>query len=474
MWRGAAKEKEKALDAKQKQLEEAWKYKEIIQEKEEAIQELTKLIGNLNKESNDKAQALKELNAYMEETKHKHKNQMQTQMQYNVANDKSLSRMTERQLDMQNLINETNSSLQDLLVKRGHASNADSIRDSDIVSLTNSQGDAIRQHIKDIEAVLEEMEVMKGYVKELEEEKHYVLFQIHGSKYDSDKKRSLVESFRDFTVSKEEIITSLKFEVGSLKLSLKNQDRTEHSLEQLSNLQNTIEEMKISLKESNVKITELEEENKDLKSKIKELETLEKEEKVSKDENDNGVAVFITEQSREKPEPLAPKSVNGSSTTASLDRSINKHIEHPQGGMNYIVDHRKSNSPNPFGQTPTLIQPVRASPAFRMKVEQKPIYAMSKGESQQLSLPPLTRDVDGNQRRVPSLTGNTTKSQMILEPPKLPPGIKSPPKSLSPRKPTRPPLLRQESRARLQASKPITPAIDTQLMPIKRMGTMYK
>ena len=105
------------LDVKQRQLEDVIRSNEILKEKEDKISDLYRDLTSANDDLYQKGLEIKHLSNYIEDVKNKHKLEIDKQMQYNTANEKTLARLTERERDFDKALKEMNASMEDSLNK---------------------------------------------------------------------------------------------------------------------------------------------------------------------------------------------------------------------------------------------------------------------------------------------------------------------------------------------------------------------
>ena len=104
LWMRDSQDKAKAMDAKQKQMEESWVFAEQIKAKEEEIKEVKANIKLARRELEKKDDQILQYTKMVEQIKNSHQSEMETQMKYNVANDKSVQRVNEQLTETEQVV----------------------------------------------------------------------------------------------------------------------------------------------------------------------------------------------------------------------------------------------------------------------------------------------------------------------------------------------------------------------------------
>ncbi|XP_013389177.1 centrosomal protein of 290 kDa isoform X2 [Lingula anatina] len=117
LWKGQSREKQIALDAKQKQMEESWEHMEVMQKKDVLIHRLEDECQKAQEALQEKTAEYMKLLRNAEEAKEKHKLQLDTQMNFNSANDSTLRRLQERITEMETALNDMDAYMEEKLRK---------------------------------------------------------------------------------------------------------------------------------------------------------------------------------------------------------------------------------------------------------------------------------------------------------------------------------------------------------------------
>ena len=262
-WRREPNDKEKALDAKQRQLEESFRSKELLKEKDEQIEQLQSRLMDAAVDLRERSLEIKHLTNYIEDVRTKNQKELETQIQYNLANEKSLRRLTEREVDVDKHLKEMTSLMEASLTKYGYRH-----KDARERAYAVNNIDKAKSTLYLLLKMIDEYDLIKTRCMHLLDERKHVLMLIGGSTGDMEKdveEVNLVNVIKDFAISKEDNIFKLNKELtdvtdkfGAMEKAL---GRSEANKEMLTNLREDI------MAKEEV-INQLEVENEELKTQL--------------------------------------------------------------------------------------------------------------------------------------------------------------------------------------------------------------
>lgn len=320
-WRKQPGDKEKAIDAKQKQLEEAFRSKELLREKEELIAQLQDKLTDAAIELREKGLEIKHLTNYIEEIRNKNQKELETQIHYNVANEKSLRRLTEREADVNKHLQEMIRLMAQSLKKYGCKH-----RDPRERAYAVNNIDKAKSTLYLLLKMIDDYDLIKTKFMHLLDERRSVLLLIGASTGDLEKdleEVDLVKGVRDFTILKEDNIFKLNRELTSLTDKC---DAIESKVEQSEFMREMMVNLREDVMAKEELIVQLTGENEKLKLKITEEKAGRKSVsfKSPRDKRGGGVS-FPSPVPKEKrvsfpssPAPKAKKSVSFPSPTPSF------------------------------------------------------------------------------------------------------------------------------------------------------------
>lgn len=281
-----AREKEKAIDAKQQQLQDAYDYEEKEKVYKDKIAELESRINATKAEVNELKSQLGVVGSKLRETEDKFKSDFGVQMKFNTANENALRRMEEKYKRCFATMDYIQAGIhkQVKIAKRNSERDQMALVDFPYAFLC-----------KDFDALTERIRVLLDVERvneQLIQERNYIL--AHLGHHSSDDKTTLLNAYRDFAVRTDEDMTTLKqkleqhlntIEGQQAKIQNLNKEMETQSDQQKKNKAGTVwqnallnvmrKQLQDAKKESRVKdshIKHFESEISKLKAKIAELE----------------------------------------------------------------------------------------------------------------------------------------------------------------------------------------------------------
>lgn len=197
-----AREKDKAILAKQKQLEDAFEYENREKKKNEEIEELKAALAEARNETIELKSQLGYVNSKFKETEEKYKSEFGVQLKYNNANENAIKKLQDQIEKYEKVL----------------ASLEKRIRDVIHVPQRNSERDQMRAAEfkfafieEDLDRFIDKynmlLEVEKQHDKLLHE-RNYILAHLGHS--NEIEKANLLNAYRDFAVKTDEDMTTLK------------------------------------------------------------------------------------------------------------------------------------------------------------------------------------------------------------------------------------------------------------------------
>lgn len=201
-WRKDQKEKEKALDAKQKQLEQAFEFESVTRDRDEMLKNLQDEINS----KDEKCTLIKGENRLIKQSmidlEEKFKEDLAIQVKFNLANDSSLQRVTDKCKNAEKLLHELSSRIGKVLKTHNRQMERDDL------TLT-----PFKYLIEDMDIM---MELVTHLIKTenqyeiLLEERDWILVHLG---FTPDESSSLLNAYKHFAVQNEDNITSLRSEI---------------------------------------------------------------------------------------------------------------------------------------------------------------------------------------------------------------------------------------------------------------------
>ncbi|KAL5004584.1 hypothetical protein ScPMuIL_018040 [Solemya velum] len=206
IWRKNAKEKEKALDAKQSQLQQAIEFAEEAKEKKEQLSDLEKQLLLANEECNCLRSQVNTMNQKLQEMEDKHKGSIEIQMRYSNASESTLQRTTEK-------LNKTEEILHGVRVKlRNYANSEPRTSDLDEMKEVENEFSFVPRDLDILLDNYRELKIIEKNYEELLEERDYILSHL-GFKSSEQNPPSLINAYKQFAVKNEENILTLRHQV---------------------------------------------------------------------------------------------------------------------------------------------------------------------------------------------------------------------------------------------------------------------
>lgn len=221
LWRKNAKEKEKALDAKQSQLQQAFEFAEEAKQKKEQLSDLEKQLLLATEECTSLRTQVKCLNKQLQEIEDKYKGNFEIQMRYSNASEASLQRTAEKLIQTEKI-------LQEVRLKLGNVIN-NVPRTSDLDEMKETENEFSFVPL-DLEILLDSYRELKNIQKrydDLLEERDYILS--HLGYNSSEQPPSLINAYKQFAVKNEENILTLRHQVEQYGQMLEDQKAVSES-----------------------------------------------------------------------------------------------------------------------------------------------------------------------------------------------------------------------------------------------------
>ena len=346
-WKNNAKDKEKVLDSKRRQLQENWQFTEQLSTKEKTICDLKEDVHSVFERVKEKEESIKNLTEFIEQLKEKHRVEMETQMNFNIANDNSIRRLNERMVDAEKQLKEINLRIKSRLITLGDWDR--SIEES-IDHIKLSLGEKVKQNLDRLINHFSEIDSLRERIMIMEDERLYILTHI-GVDVQNEKTIDIISSFRDFVVNNEEAKQSFSNEIEALT-SLINVHRKSSAASEVlemnvAELQRHQKAMQGNIQAKEERVNVLSRENDALKITIKNLESELSKLKQSKSE-------------RGKSAGKEPSNVT-SSPTGKHRSWQNMHLEsisteHSRSTPRLLID-RRSSGVRDERETPECITP---------------------------------------------------------------------------------------------------------------------
>ncbi|XP_064615333.1 CAP-Gly domain-containing linker protein 1-like [Liolophura sinensis] len=272
-WKSEFTEKDKTLAIKEKQIMQTFKHEEENKQNQSTICDLQqRLKGSCEEVSLLKAQ-ISSLKQNMLELDAKHKEQLNRQIKFNLANDSSLRRVQEK-------IEEQESTLDRIRRKINSVQGVSKkTLDTDDIGIPKPE---LTTLLEDMDKVLEKLshlsEVERKY-ESLQEERDWIIMHLGAD----GNATSLVQAYKRFAIQNDEHLHTLKEEVAKYSDLVKEQEskgeeaRTKERTKNAGNvwqsalmsvMKKQLQDLKIASKQKDKKIEILENEVNDLKSKL--------------------------------------------------------------------------------------------------------------------------------------------------------------------------------------------------------------
>ena len=216
-----AKEKDKAIDAKQKQLEDAFAYEDKEKRKNEEIAELQKKLSQSRDEVIELKSQLGFIGSKLKETEDKFKSDFGVQMKYNNANENAMRKLQERKEQSEKLLERLDAGIKDLV----HIPQRNSERDQ--MALMEFKFCFVEDNFKKLTEKINKLQETEKQCEKLLHERNYILAHLGHSK---EQDKSLLNAYRDFAVKTDEDMTTMKEQLQKHSHIIEGQQETIQNL----------------------------------------------------------------------------------------------------------------------------------------------------------------------------------------------------------------------------------------------------
>lgn len=217
-----AKEKNKAIEAKQRQLEDAFENEDNLKAKSNEITALERKLEESRNEVTELKSKLGFMGSKLKESEDKFKNDFGVQIKFSMANEHALSKMQERCERSENVLKNIENKLKNTIEVPQRNSERDqmSILDFPFVFL-EKDFDVLRSRYKFL------LETEKQY-DQLLHERNYILAHLGSSS--ANEKQSLLNAYRDFAVKTDEDLMTMRDQLQKHSHIIEGQQETIHNL----------------------------------------------------------------------------------------------------------------------------------------------------------------------------------------------------------------------------------------------------
>ncbi|XP_045199935.2 uncharacterized protein LOC123554094 [Mercenaria mercenaria] len=216
-----AKEKDKAIDAKQRQLEDAFGYEDKEKRKNEEISELEKKLTQSRNEIKELKSQLGYVSSKLKETEDKFRSDFGVQIKYNNANENALRKLQEKKEQCEKVLQHIDTKIKEIL----HIPQRNSERDQ--MALMEFKFSFVEEDFKKLtEKYSLLLEIEKQYDKLLHE-RNYILAHLGHSK---EQDKSLLNAYRDFAVKTDEDMMTMKEQLQKHSHIIEGQQETIQNL----------------------------------------------------------------------------------------------------------------------------------------------------------------------------------------------------------------------------------------------------
>lgn len=216
-----AREKDKAIEAKQRQLEDAFGYEEKEKHKNEQIADLEKKVIHAKNEVIELKSQLGYMGSRLKETEDKYKSDFGVQLKYNNANENALRKMEEKYEKSEKVLQNIEKGIKEVLHVPARNSERDqmAIMDFKFCFLEEDFKRFVEKH-----NLL--LEIEKQHDK-LIHERNYILAHLGHSE---EENKSLLNAYRDFAVKTDEDMMHLKEQLQKHNNIIEGQQETIETL----------------------------------------------------------------------------------------------------------------------------------------------------------------------------------------------------------------------------------------------------
>ena len=231
-----AREKDKAIEAKQRQLEDAFEYEEKEKQYKTDLGTLDKQLIDAKTEIGELKSQLGYVGSRLRETEDKFKSDFGVQMKYNAANENAMKKLEmkieEREVTLRNLENKIGEILR--------------------IPDRNSERDQMKMAAyrfsfieEDMKKFMDKYKLLQGVEKQYDQilhERDYILS--HLGHHSGENKPSLLNAYRDFAVRTDEDMLDMKQQIEKHNNIIENQQEKIHTLHKEVEVQSVQKKMK--------------------------------------------------------------------------------------------------------------------------------------------------------------------------------------------------------------------------------------
>lgn len=216
-----AKEKDKAIEAKQKQLEDAFAYEDKEKRKNEEITELQKKLSQSRDEVIELKSQLGFIGSKLKETEDKFQSDFGVQLKYNNANENAMRKLQEKHEQSEKVLESIDASIRDLV----HIPQRNSERDQ--MALMEFKFCFLEENFKKLTEKINKLQETEKQYEKMLHERNYILAHLGHSK---EQDKSLLNAYRDFAVKTDEDMMTMKEQLQKHNNIIEGQQETIENL----------------------------------------------------------------------------------------------------------------------------------------------------------------------------------------------------------------------------------------------------
>ncbi|XP_067949062.1 uncharacterized protein [Watersipora subatra] len=247
-WKGDMQTKEQLILSRQKQIEQLWQFEEEEKIREKSMQELQENYLHLQEYADDLRRETKSLQKHIEDLHKKQREELKAQVDFNMANDRQLTRLNEKAEDSGSILDNLHAELKKTMDSDYQSKQAI----SDYKNLENN-----------FKVFCNQYQEMASLVDHFRVERHYMSNQVAGlvipDKFD------FKAEFRNYVLKNEEELSALRGEISKLEegVSIKNK-----KIKELEAALKRLEVGETIIDPNAAKLAELQKENEENRLKI--------------------------------------------------------------------------------------------------------------------------------------------------------------------------------------------------------------
>lgn len=218
-----AKEKDKAIESKQRQLEDAFGYEEKEKRKNEEIAELNKKLLQARDEVIELKSQLGYIDSRLKETEDKYKSDFGVQLKYNNANENALKKMQEKNDKCERVLQNIETGIKEIL----HVPQRNSERDQ--MAIMEFRFCFLEEEFRNLKEKYQLLLEVEKQHDNLLHERNYILAHLGHSE---EENKSLLNAYRDFAVKTDEDMMHMKEQIQKHNNIIEGQQETIQTLNQ--------------------------------------------------------------------------------------------------------------------------------------------------------------------------------------------------------------------------------------------------